>query len=651
MSRFFLLLFLFCGTAFAQTVSLRDAKECASNYFAKQGLNKVPIGSAIVYGSQNSPDMYVVNMSGGGWIMLSGIYDANPVLAVSFSGVFDTVDEMPEALKIIFGEYREQIGAYRNENRDRAFRHSGWDSLLSDRQSSRSGYEPDVLLLDKNEIRGKIRWRQKLVNDTNVCLDISYNKFAPTWNPLMGLFNDCVCDLPPAGCGPVAMGQVMWYWQWPKKSPYSYRGGYNWNLMPDRILKSTDAREADAIAYLLKDLGTASSAVYTCGGTFATEPNVLSAWHLFGYKQVTMASRSFWDYGYSWIELIRSEIDNQRPVVICGYKNYPLHGHYFVVDGYRSDDINLFHLNIGWGDNWENIYVQLHDIDFTNQNGNHHTYNSHRTAFVGISPTYSDTLINKVFYDKISKTDYELSLREMSLPDDGESLVVESGAELTLVAGKEIVLKPGFEAREGCRFSASIDTGLVNRMPIIVAEWPTTVEEGSDGLYVPVRNANSYELTVRDLDSNIKYQTAGLVRDNPARIWCRDYDYDPSLTYDCTVRFKNNYGRALQHTFRINSREMTSGNSETRMAKKDYAEDSAPLIIKPNPVSGWFSIDLFGMKKCEVILYNVKGEPCMHDHEVYNPIYYIDATQFSPGTYFVNVRSGKYVKTAKLIIK
>lgn len=74
MSRFFLSLFLFCGTVFAQTVSLHEAKECASYYFAKQGMNKVPVGSAIVYGSQNSPDMYVINMSGGGWIMLSGIY-------------------------------------------------------------------------------------------------------------------------------------------------------------------------------------------------------------------------------------------------------------------------------------------------------------------------------------------------------------------------------------------------------------------------------------------------------------------------------------------------------------------------------------------------------------------------------------------------
>lgn len=648
--RIIVLLFVFfSGVLLGQNASLHEVTQCASNYFLKYRLNKTPTGTIMTYGMQNCPDMYVFNMSGGGWIMISGIYDIDPVLAVGFSGSFDTLEKMPEALKTIFDEYQYQISAIRRENRNSTVRHIGWDDLLSIQSTPRDGYEPDVLLLDMNGKRGKIRWQQSRVNGNSNCLDISYNKFVPTWNPYMGILNDCNCGRPPAGCGPVAMGQVMWYWQWPKKSPYSYRGGYNWNLMPNKIVDTTDWREADEIAYLLKDCGTAMSAVYTCGGTFAEEPNFIYAWQLYGYEQVTIATRSFWDYGYSWIELVRSEIDNQRPVVICGYKNYPFKGHYFVVDGYLRDDVNKFHLNLGWGNNWESVFVNLYDIDFT-QNNHHHTYNSHRTAFVGISPTYNDTVVNKAFYEKIYRTDYELSLRKMALPSEGEGLIVEPGAELTLVAGKEIVLQPGFEAKEGSEVSIIVDTGLVNRMPIIVSEWPTTVEEESDGLYVDVRNANSYELTVRDVDSNIKYQTAGLVRNNPVRIWNRDYDYDPSVTYDCTVRFKNNFGRALQHTFRINAEETRNNEYEMRMTRGCQGED-VTLKVQPNPASGWFSICLDGMSDCDIVLYNAKGEPCLRDVNINNGYYYIDASAYPPGIYFVTVRSGDVEKSAKVIVR
>lgn len=313
-----------------------------------------------------------------------------------------------------------------------------------------------------------------------------------------------------------------------------------------------------------------------------------------------------------------------------------------------SNDINLFHLNLGWGNNFDSVYVYLYNIVNTQYDVN---YNVGKTAFVGISPTYSDTVVNKAFYETIKKTDYEVSLRNMSLPADGDQIIVENGAELTLIAGKEIVLQPGFEAKAGSEVTVTIDTGLVNRIPITVSEWPTTIEEENDGLYVPVRNANSYELTVRDVEGNIKYQTAGLIRDTPARIWCRDYEYDPSMTYDCTVRFKNNFGRALEHTFRINDPDNRTGDCEMRMAKKELTDDNTSLKVYPNPTSGWISVELSGLSNCEISLYNAKGQPCLHDVCVDNSVYYIDASQFPPGTYYIFVRSGEIHKTSRIVIK
>lgn len=123
MKRFVIVFFFFCEIVYGQTVSLTDAKSCASNFYSKYGLNKVPVGTCTVYGRQDCPDMYVFNMTNGGWIMISGVYEADPVLAVSFSGSFDTVDDMPEALKTIFDEYQYQISTFRRENRNSTVRH------------------------------------------------------------------------------------------------------------------------------------------------------------------------------------------------------------------------------------------------------------------------------------------------------------------------------------------------------------------------------------------------------------------------------------------------------------------------------------------------------------------------------------------------
>lgn len=639
-------LLLSFSIAIGQQVTISDAQKAARNYLRNYGYSDVSITEQFSYDRNNRPNIYVFNTDVKAWVMISGDYRATPVLAMGFDEYYDTLNDIPNAMKYIVEDYIAQIENVRNNTSGQYRINNQWEELTSDNYSVRNTYQPGVELLAKNHKRGKVLWGQKYVNDDSTnCLDISYNMYAPTWNPLLGLLDDCDCKLPPAGCGPVAMGQIMWYWQWPKKSPIPFREGYNWNIMPNELLATSTWEESKEVAYLLKDLGDAANSIYKCKGTSTFDYECRNTFAMFDYKSVARAYRGDWNYGYSWTELVRSEIDNERPVMIGGYSSYPEGGHFFIADGYRSFDNNLFHINWGWRREYTNSWVRLSNIVVGD-----HNYTSHRVAFVGISPTYSDTVVNKAFYETIKKTDYELSKSTMALPAIGENLIIESDAELTLLAGKEIVLSPGFEAKEGSEVSIIVDTELVNRMPIIVSEWPTMVEEGSDGLYVPVRNANSYELTARDTFGHVRYQTAGLVRDNPVRIWNRDYDYDPSVTYDCSVRFKNNFGRALQHTFRINAEETRNVEYEMRMARRGQGENIT-LKVQPNPASGWFSICLDGMSNCDIILYNAKGEPCLRDVNINNGYYFIDASAYPSGIYFVTVRSGDVESSAKVIIR
>ena len=89
-----------------------------------------------------------------------------------------------------------------------------WQKLLYNAKGINSveiKYNPGASLLNIPG-RGVVKWGQT-INNSGGCTP-SYNRFCRG-----ELFLNCNCDRTRAGCGPVALGQVMWYWQWPLYSP------------------------------------------------------------------------------------------------------------------------------------------------------------------------------------------------------------------------------------------------------------------------------------------------------------------------------------------------------------------------------------------------------------------------------------------------
>ena len=71
-------------------------------------------------------------------------------------------------------------------------------------------------------------WKQAKNNDNGdsyAQCDPSYNKLTPYTD-----INDN-CDHSPLGCGAIAMGEIMYYWEWPLN--------YNWNNIPFQLLHTT----------------------------------------------------------------------------------------------------------------------------------------------------------------------------------------------------------------------------------------------------------------------------------------------------------------------------------------------------------------------------------------------------------------------------
>ena len=176
-----------------------------------------------------------------------------------------------------------------------------WEALLIDPPARLKSYTPgtSLLIMDK----GSVRWGQG-ENNSGGC-NFSYNAYCPIGN--------CDCSHKLTGCGPVAMGQIMWYWEWPKN--------YNWDIIPERLTNYSSAVEEDEIARLLDDCGDAANKGYIGCSTWTTVNNIESALkNNFLYKAVDKHVRDDWP-GESWLDLMRAEIDAERPVIYRGDKS------------------------------------------------------------------------------------------------------------------------------------------------------------------------------------------------------------------------------------------------------------------------------------------------------------------------------------------
>lgn len=231
-------------------------------------------------------------------------------------------------------------------------------------------------LLDKNTLN---RWNQQSNNNWTSDLNLSYNKFCPTFYKIPEANNGTY-----VGCTAVAMGQILWYWKWPAyaRIPVSIDVAgitskefethyYDWTKMPGRIYDYTPMEQINNVAGLLRDCGYSGNMIYGKEGSSMTLTNALYAFrndfqfsaHM---KQYSAGAKAF-------NNIIKSEIAAGRPVMIqathsTNVKKYGTHT--FIIDGYdgQSDE---YHLNMGWGNSTETTW---YSVSGTN------SYNNYRIA-------------------------------------------------------------------------------------------------------------------------------------------------------------------------------------------------------------------------------------------------------------------------------
>ena len=413
---------LFVIPLFADEISEQQARQIAAQFMAESGQQKavaavrsdyVQAVPVLAYSRKAEKGervpLYVYNSSvkDGGFVIVSGDDGTTaPVLGYSDKGSF-SYDKAPCGLKMLLSQYEKQI--------DYLAKHP---KLSTKKWSKTRGYADDY---DGNIVVApllKTKWGQTSpFND--LCPKVDGKDNAVT------------------GCVATAMAQIMAYWKYPTqgrgsnnyswnptdKTTFSLSANfsesvYEWDNILDYYSDFTEAQGL-AVAKLMSDVGVSLNMVYGyIPGSITSVMNVETALvKYFDYNpdSVRYIQRNFFPKIQdkdSWDEVLKSELNKKRPVLMGGKILESYWTHAFVVDGYTDQD--YFHLNLGWVSDYDGYYKTT-AIDLSDKvEWDYVEYD----AIIGICPAYSFKHEDSYYYingdDAIMS--YSLAKGSMEVP-------------------------------------------------------------------------------------------------------------------------------------------------------------------------------------------------------------------------------------------
>ncbi len=217
-------------------------------------------------------------------------------------------------------------------------------------------------------------------------------------------YNDLCPSGTPVGCTATATAQIMKFWNHPVvgNGAHSYYASgygmlsadfgnttYDWDNMPNRLTGSSSSDQRTAVATLCYHVGVAVDMNYGPDGSGASVlgygASAQSA--LVNYFNYENTLSGVYKYSYSdaeWVQLLKSELDEGRPILYAGYDSEA--GHAFVFDGYSSN--SQFHVNWGWGGSYDGYFAMgaLNPGGGGVGSNTSNTFNNSNQALIGIEP-------------------------------------------------------------------------------------------------------------------------------------------------------------------------------------------------------------------------------------------------------------------------
>ncbi len=364
--------------AFSENVTVQTAQRAAQSFLnSKMGGNS-QIHLIDFAEKTEFPNFYVFGNEHC-FVIIAADNIVHPVLGYSMEGGFGE-DAMPEAIMDWLKAYDDEI-TFAKESRLEATMEirKEWDNLLNGR-----GLEPKSRSFVKPLIRTK--WSQKLPFN-NLC-------------PIYGNGNHCA-----AGCGAIAMAQIMNYWEHPVRGvgshsylPHSHpeydtlsvnfsETTYDWDNIKNLYTRGYSSDEALAVATLVYHCGVSVNMDYGPDTSNVAAPILDSAMrYYFDYASTTNYVFKLSYSNTQWISMLKNDLDNLQPLLYRACSdNQGTNAHIFVCDGYDEND--FFHFEWGVIGGRFDGYYTIADL---HQGSTNYTYGN--AAMFGCHP--NETSIN-----------------------------------------------------------------------------------------------------------------------------------------------------------------------------------------------------------------------------------------------------------------
>jgi len=345
-----LILFAFSFQLFAADVSISEARTVAKNiYFERANINSSVLFQDIVFENEfavqhNGENIfYVFNLKHSkGYVLVSAINEAFPVLAYAFEGCYNAADKSP-SFEAWIDDYKNQIIQIKENNLLASSKTTAkWQYYLGSNVAPLSNSKNIAPLITT-------RWGQG-------CF---YNDSCP-------IAIGGPCDHVVTGCVATAMAQCINYHDYPNNGSgtHSYQSTYgnltahfgnttyDWTKMADTLLASSDSLDVMEVARLMSHCGIAVEMMYSPGGSGAYSIDAANSLvHYFNYSP-NLSFKQKLNYPDSiWEQMLITNLDSLWPLYYSGSGSG---GHAFVCDGYQGDD--FFHFNWGWNGNQDGYF-------------------------------------------------------------------------------------------------------------------------------------------------------------------------------------------------------------------------------------------------------------------------------------------------------
>ncbi len=329
-----------------------------------QKMSDLKTKESLYFTNEEDTLLLLMSFEENGFILLSAEEAAYPILAYSLEDNFDA-DNMPPGMRFFIEEYKTEIKTIKKEQiAPDAKTVQAWQDIKEQKfETSKSTIQPYLITA---------KWNQNAY----------YNQYSPVDADSPSGYDYRV----PNGCVAVAMAMIMYYYRFPETGTgshtnYSSYGNfyvdfaqqnYNYYTMTDEL-----SYYNNEVAKLIFHCATSVNMMYGADGSGAYSTDVPYAMRTYFKYDNTIQQKSRANNSSQWVNILKAEIDNQRPVYYSGHNSDG--GHAFVCDGY--DNSSLFHFNFGWGGSGDGYFK----VDNSNEAAG--SFSGGQSAVTGIYPT------------------------------------------------------------------------------------------------------------------------------------------------------------------------------------------------------------------------------------------------------------------------